>query len=151
MTNSTDPASENQGEPDLGEAGKRAIAAERARANTAEQQLRALQAQLDTAAARVTELEQTNQTLTTEVASRDLSISRLNIGIDKGLSRPLIERLRGDDEAALADDADALLALLPPATPVAGAPRPDPTQGGRGSGASTPEQAFAAVMGPLLN
>lgn len=148
---STDPADPNQGDPDLGEAGKRAIAAERDRANAAERQLRALQTQLDTAAARVTELEQTTQTMTGDLASRDLAISRLNIGIDKGLPRPLIERLQGADEAALAEDADALLALLPPATPVPGTPRPDPSQGGRSPGTSTPEQAFAAAMGPLLN
>lgn len=147
----TDPQ-HSQGDPDLGDSGKKALTAERNRANAAEQQLRAVQAQLDTANQRVTQLESDVQTLNGSIADRDLSISRLTVGIDKGLPRPLIDRLQGGDEAALASDADALLALIPtPATTTGGGPRPDPSQGSRNPGTASSEQAFAAFMGPLLN
>lgn len=151
-----------QGEPaDLGEAGKRAIAAERARADTAERALAEattkLQAYVDAGItdpvatkAQIETLTTENTTLNADLGEKGKLIDRLNVGIDKGLSRPLIERLKGDDADALTADADSLLALIPTDTkpPI---PKADPSQGPTGAPAgSTPEQQFAGFLSNQL-
>lgn len=134
----------------LGDAGKAALKAERDRANTAEKAFKALQTQHDEVAARATALEAAQQQYTAELAARELAITRLNVALDKGLPKELAGRLQGDDEAALAADADQLKQLF--ATPATStSPRPDPSQGAKAPAASTPEAQFAAFMGPLLN
>lgn len=139
-----------QGDPDdLGEAGRRAIAAERARADAAERDLRAARTELATAQGRITEHETTIAALTTERDASSGEALRYRIALDRGLPTALAGRLQGDDEAALTADADALLALMPPAAPPAGppVPRADPSQGSRTPPPETPEAAFAAALG----
>jgi hypothetical protein len=142
----TEPQSDSDG---LGENGKAALKAERDRANTAEKTLKALQAQHETVTAKVADFEKFQQDTATQLAERDLAITRLNVGLEKGLPKELIDRLQGADEAALQADADALLKFVPAADHTA--PRPDPSQGAKSPAGSTPEAQFAAFMGPLLN
>lgn len=154
MTDETDPTdTENPSDNDdtLGDAGKNAIKAERARAAAAERQLRAIQAELNEATSRAQSLETQNGELTQTLTAAERANLRLTVGLDKGLPKSLIERLQGDDAETLAADADVLLALIPAASPASTTPRPDPSQGARSPAASTPQAAFAAAMGPILN
>lgn len=152
-----------QGEPaELGDAGKRAIAAERTRADTAERALAEantkLQAYIDAGLtdpvavkAQIETLTTENTTLAADSDEKGKLIDRLNVGIDKGLPRQLIERLKGDDAEALVADADSLLALIPSdAKPPI--PKADPSQGPSGAPAgSTPEQEFAGFLSNQLS
>lgn len=63
--------------------------------------------------------------------------ARLRVAISKGLPVDLVDRLKGDSEDELAEDADKLLALVaPPQTDTqAPGPRPDRSQGASGTGA----------------
>lgn len=56
---------------------------------------------------------------------------RAEVAAAKGLSVEQAERLRGTSREEFAADADKLVALFPPAQP--GTPRPDPSQGARGT------------------
>ncbi len=78
-----------------------------------------------TAAQRLAELEETQKTETQKAADRAdkaekeaaahrSELMRLRVASAKGLSAELADRLRGDSEDELADDADRLLALLTP-------------------------------------
>lgn len=74
----------------------------------------------------------------------DLTETRLRIAQTRGLPDALADRLKGDTEAEIAADADALMPLLAnqPRTPA-----PDPGQGPRPMGLAYDEyEAFAAVM-----
>lgn len=75
----------------------------------------------------------------TRAETAEQAATRLRVALSKGLPADLADRLRGDDEAALSADADALLALVTPATADVDnstpGPRPDMTQG---RGAATP-------------
>lgn len=142
-TENDTPNPDNQGEPELGDAGKRAIAAERTRADAAERQVRSLQGQIDTLQGQVAELESTNTSLASDVESKNKEITRLNVGIDKKLPKSLIARLQGDDEDTLAADADALLEFLP-ADAKPALPKADPSQGPKADvGKTSTAQQFA--------
>lgn len=150
-----EPNEPTPGDPELGDAGKRAIAAERARADAAEKALKAFtEAGFTDPAAVRAELDR----LTTENASLTTSVNdltetngtltsqnrRLTVGIDKGLPKELIARLQGDDDDALSADADALLQFVPPASVT---PLPDPSQGPKPNPpASTPAQVFGNFL-----
>lgn len=136
----------------LAEAGRKALAAERARANAAEKQLRALQAQLDDATSRAANLEAANGDLTAQLTDREKANLRLTVGLEKGLPKGLIDRLKGDDEESLAADADALLQLIPNTSGANSStqPKPDPSQGARGPAPSKPADIFAAAIGDLF-
>jgi hypothetical protein len=141
------PASTQQGDPaGLGEAGLRALQAERDARAAAERQLRELQLQT---AARITELETGSGELSTQVTSLSTENARLRVAVERGVPAEHVHRLIGTTPEELAADADALLALM------GGAPRrgpaPDPSQGSRTPAPQTPEAAFAATFGPLLN
>jgi hypothetical protein len=73
MTDEETTVPEEQGEPDLGEAGKKAIKAERDRAAAAERELAALKAQYDQTTQRLGELEQTVTTRRDRRRSRSAS------------------------------------------------------------------------------
>jgi hypothetical protein len=146
-TPTPDATPEPQGDPDgLGDAGKRALQAERTARQQAEQQLRAVQEQFEAATAKAAAFEAANTDLTGRVEQQGLNIARLTVAIDKGLPKAFIDRLQGSDEATFAADADSLLALLPqqPVTPAA--PRPDPSQGSRAPASTSPADDFAAVF-----
>jgi uncharacterized phage infection (PIP) family protein YhgE len=144
-TTTPDPVDE------LGDAGKKAIKAERDRAAAAERQLRALQAQLDEATSRATSLEASNGDLAKQVTERELANTRLTVGLDKGLSKVWIDRLKGTTPEEIAADADEILQSLPqPAAAGSTNPKPDPSQGARGPGQQTPADQFAASVGSLF-
>lgn len=156
----TNPTPAPQGDQDgLGDAGRRAIAAERARADAAERDARAARAELEQAHGRITEHETANAALTTERDAAAAEAMRFRIALTKGLPEDqasrlttLAGRLQGADEEALAADADALFALMGPTTaPPAQAgrqtPAPDPSQGSRTPPPESPEAQFAAALG----
>jgi hypothetical protein len=147
---------ENQPEPtpeppadDLGDAGKKALKAERDRAAAAERQLRTLQAQYDEATSRVTAFEVQVGDLTKQVSERELANTRLTVAIEKNLPLKFADRLRGTTPEEIAADADEIVQALP--QPTAGgattSPKPDPSQGARGPGKSSPNEQFAAALG----
>lgn len=113
MSDDTNNNTEHQGDPELGEAGKRAIAAERTRADAAERRVRELEASIGGFETQIADLTSERDTLTADLGNKDATITRLNVGIDKGLPKSLIARLQGDDEDALLADADALLEFVP--------------------------------------
>jgi TolA-binding protein len=147
-----DPATADpQGDPaDLGDAGRRAIAAERAAAAEAIRQLREAQTQLAGMQGRITELETTNGTLTSQLTDTSRDATRYRIALEQGLPPALAGRLQGADEAAMVADAEALLALIP-AQPTSRTPRPDPSQGSRTPAPTSPEAAFQAWAQSTMN
>lgn len=140
---------------DLGEAGEKALKAERARANKLERDFKSLQAAFDAniadATTTKTALEQTKAEAAAQLAARDLMLTKYKVGVEKGLPETLINRLQGDDAATIAADADELMRFMPASAPTNHNPRPDPSQGAKSPGATTPQAAFEALMGPLLN
>lgn len=123
---------EPQGDPvELGDGGKKALDAERKRANALDKQLKAILAEREDAeTAKLSELEQAKRAAT-EAAARlaeyERTTIRQKVALEKGLPASLVSRLQGDDEEALSADADALLALLNAPT----SPKPDPSQGAK--------------------
>lgn len=135
---------------------KTALEKEREARKAAEREARENRA----AAKRLAELEESNKSeqekladqLSTAVRERDEAIkaaSRLRVAVEKGLPADLVDRLRGDTDDELAEDADKLLALVAKDdTPRP--PAPDPRQGGNGGGhLSTAQQFAAAIEGSL--
>lgn len=147
MSDDTNNNTEHQGEPELGEAGKRAIAAERTRADAAERRVRELEASIGGFETQIADLTSERDTLTADLGNKDATITRLNVGIDKGLPKSLIARLQGDDEDALLADADALLEFVPADSKPS--PRPDPSQGSKDTGTPSTAQQFADAFPDL--
>ena len=79
--------------------------------------------------------------------ARSVRIDRQQVALEKGLPVELVDRLRGDTEDDLAEDADRLLALI--GTPRK--PAPDPTQGGRGAAPTRSGDVFAEFFEGRLN
>jgi Domain of unknown function (DUF4355) len=141
-----------QGDPaDLGDAGKKALDAERKRAAAAEKEAKTLKARLDEIeAASLSELEKAQKAANdaaARLAEYEKTTTRQKVALIKGVPADLVDRLRGDTEDEIAADADALMALVKaPTTPL-----PDPSQGARGG--ATPlnsdglEQALRAKLG----
>ena len=118
------PAPEPSATDDLGDAGKKAIAAERARVKDLEKQLRDLKPLADKAKeledAKKSEQERLTEQLNAAKAEAEATkaeLLRLRVAAEKGLPAELAARLQGGDEDELAEDADRLLALMGPKTP----------------------------------
>lgn len=143
-------AEEQQAQPDqLGEGGKRAIQAERDARRKAEDAAKALQAKLDEfERANMSELEKAQEAARdaqAELEALRIESLRKQVALEKGLPATLLDRLRGETEADIAADADALMALVgSPRTPI-----PDPYRGSQGEVPPTPEQAFLAFSSEL--
>lgn len=125
----------------LGDAGKRALDAERQRAEAAEKELKKLQrAQADREAADAkargdweklaTDRQAEIDRLSAEVARRDADALRAKVAARHTLPEALAARLVGDDEAALEADAKELAKLVKP-------PAAADTEVGAGSGKRT--------------
>lgn len=141
----TPEAVELQGDPvELGDGGKKALEAERKRANALDKQLKAFQAEREAdEAAKLTELERAQKAAkdaSERLAEYEKTTMRQKVALDTGLPAALVARLQGDDEASLVADAESLMALLNTPT----TPKPDPSQGAKGS------QALALNGDPLL-
>jgi hypothetical protein len=146
------------GDPEaLGDAGKQALVAERKRAEDAEKALKAAsvklqqledagKSELEKAQARIKELESANASLRTDLGARDLTITRLEVGIDEGLPKNLIARLQGTDADSFKSDAESLRGLIPDNTP-SPFPKADPSQGPKDkTGPTSNAQAFARQL-----
>jgi hypothetical protein len=147
-----------QGDPaELGDAGKAALAAERKRANDAEKTNKELEARLkaiedadksdlDKATERIKTLEDENAQLAADVSTKDLTITKLNVGIAEGLPANLISRLQGTDEDTFKTDAASLKELVPD-TKTDPFPKADPSQGPKGkTGQTSNADAFAQAF-----
>jgi hypothetical protein len=119
----------------LGDAGKKALAAERKRANDAEKELAKFRkAEQDKADADKSETEK-RAAAEKRAEEAELRVLRLEVAQDKGLTAAQAKRLVGATREELEADADDLVATF-------GAkqgdgkttPKPDPSQGARGAG-----------------
>jgi hypothetical protein len=142
--NDPNPEADKETPEDLGEAGKKALTAERKRAAQAEKQAKEL-------AARLKEIEDKDKSEVDklrdelEAAKRDAETARkdalrLKVGTDKGLPRTVAMRLQGDSEEEMAADADALLAELKPGVPSGDA------DGGKRGGTPDPKTDMNALL-----
>lgn len=148
----TKPAVENTDE--LGDAGKRALAAERKAREIAEKSLKALQDELQKREnAELTELERfkrENEELRTTNSTSTLEATRYRVALEKGIPADLAARLQGSNYDEISADADTLVSLIPAqGKPV---PRPDPSQGAKTQHAApSPQAEFADVLKTALN
>jgi hypothetical protein len=120
---------------DLGDAGKKALAQERAAKKAAEKQLTELTKRLQ-------EMEDRDKTEAQKLADRAAAAEaelqtlrvesiRARVALTKGVPADLLEFLTASDEDSLSEQADRLLARLAPAAP--GRPAGDVDQGARTS------------------
>lgn len=125
------PAKGDGDDEKLGEAGLKALQAERDARKQAEDQLKAIQKQIDdakkTAEEKAAEALQEAQKAATENATKAL---RYEVAAEKGLPLALASRLTGSTKEELLADADTLKSLIPAGAP--GAPKPDPSVGNTG-------------------
>lgn len=127
------PNEQEQGDPaELGESGKKALAAERKRADDAVKAQKALQAQLDQAAdANLTETQRMQkqlEELTSQYQASQVEATRNRVIASEEVPASLAGFVSGGDEAAMVASAQALKAALADASKP-GTPAPDPSQG----------------------
>jgi hypothetical protein len=143
------PAGEDQQE-NLGDPGKRALAAERAGRKAAEAELaKYRKAEQEKADADKSEAEK-RATAEARADAAELRALRLEVGADKGLTPKQSARLVGATREELEADADDLLATFAakePAKPAA--PRPDPSQGAKTPTTTRPTSLGQAIAGAL--
>lgn len=135
---------------DLGDAGKRAIAAERKRADTLEKELKAFKLDAQTRAnAELSELERLKKErdeLFSGQSAKELEALRYKVALEKGLPANLAARLQGADYDELTADAESLAELVSTGTKPS-VPRADPSQGQRPIGNSqSPAEQFAEII-----
>jgi hypothetical protein len=134
---------------DLGDAGKKAIAAERAARKAAEKQAADLAAQVkafedaskseaEKAAARAEAAEKALAEVTAKAA-------RLQVAAEVGVPADLVEFLTGSDEESLRAQAEKLMAATA-ASKAPRAPQPDPSQGAK-PGATASQLTSADLKG----
>ena len=153
------PASDGAGDAVLGEAGIKALNAERDARAEAEKRAKELESRLQAIEdANKTEAEKAEAELQRRLAeldARDASLAaqehellKRSVATAKGLPAELADRLQGDDRKALEKDADALLAMVTPA----GEPRKPKPVANLGSNASSPSarEQFASLMDNYL-
>lgn len=152
-TEPTEPtATEPQGEPaDLGDAGKKALKAERDARAAAEKAASDLQKRLDEIEqANLTELEKAQRAAKDaqdQLAAITQQNTRNAVALSKGVPARLVGFLSGSTQSEIEANADLLLAELNAPT----TPRPDPTQGAKGEPAALNsnglEQALKSKLG----
>lgn len=124
---------QKQGDPaELGDAGKKALAAERKRADDAEKARKALEAQLqakqDESLTETQRLQKQLEDLQASYQASQLEATRSRVIAAEGIPSSLAEFVSGEDEAALVASAQALRAAVDEASKP-GTPVPDPSQG----------------------
>lgn len=113
----------------LGEGGKKALAAERDRAKNLEKELaKYRKADQDRADADKTEAEK-RAAAEARADAAELKSLKFEVGAEKGLNAKQAARLVGSTRDELEADADELLANFPAAAPTKATPKPDPSQG----------------------
>jgi hypothetical protein len=126
-----DPKPDPETEPkDLGDAGKKALDAERKARRDAESKAKDLEDRLkaieDKDKSEVERLTEQVATLTKDLSTATVDRDRLKVAISKGLTLTQAKRLVGSNEEELTADADELLADLAPLDDTD--PKPTPTQ-----------------------
>lgn len=148
-----------QGDPaELGDAGKKAIAEERKRANEAEKRAKELEAALkeredaelsevDRLTKALQERESRIGELESTASQSTLDLIRYQVATEKGIPSAWVSRLQGADRESIEQDADALLPSLRTDNPNP-TPKADPSQGTAGAGGSvSTAQQFANQLG----
>lgn len=119
--------------PDLGDAGQKAIKAERDARKAAERTAADLAAKLKSIEdASLSDLERAQSAAAEaaqELAALRIENVRTRVALAKGVPADLIEFLTGSTEDEVAAKADILIARLN----TSGTPKPDPSQGAKGS------------------
>lgn len=155
-TEAVDSTAEQQGDPaELGDAGRKALDAERKRASDAEKRSKALQAQLDALNdSKLSETERMQKQLadlTGRYEEAQLAAARDRIAVSEQIPPQFVPYLSGKDETELLDSAKALTAALAEAMKP-GTPKPDPSQGAKGTSASSSTaQQFASFLESKLS
>lgn len=138
-----EPETTTTTEPDLGDAGKKALAAERAAKRAAEKRAAELEA-------RVKEFEDSTKSEAEKAAARaeaaekraaeaEAKALRLEIANELNVPESLRKFLTATDDEGLRAQAEELTSALSAATaPQRNTPKPDPTQGAKPAGASAP-------------
>jgi hypothetical protein len=103
--------------PDLGEAGKRAIASERQAKRDAEKRAKQAEDQVARMREALDGRQQTEQEAQAQAASALSEVRRLRVAMKHNLPTDLAARLIGETEDELDEDAKRLLALVKPAKP----------------------------------
>lgn len=146
----TPPAAPPAPEPDdLGDAGKKALAAERTAKRAAEKRAAELEA-------KVKEFEDASKTEAEKAAARaeaaekalaevTAKAARLQVAAEVGVPADLVEFLTGSDEESLRAQAEKLMAATA-ANKAPRAPQPDPSQGAKPGGSTGPTQLARADL-----
>ena len=154
MPENNETSPNNSGDPEaLGDAGKKALQAERARAEAAEKRLREVEASLHTATeaheAALKDLHSQIETLTNEYNTTVSEKTRLEVLYSKKVDPEVAEFVTGATVEDLEASAEKVVARLQgmASTSATGTPKPDLTQGaaGKTSPATTAEQ-FASYV-----
>nr|DAP03076.1 MAG TPA: protein of unknown function (DUF4355) [Caudoviricetes sp.] len=146
----------------LGDAGKKALHAEREARKEAEKRLKELDARVKEFEDRdKTEQERAQEHLErltgdldatrASLAAAELNLARVEVAHAKGIPAELVPRLRGETREELEADADALLEIV--GKREAEAPRKPKPVGSLGTGGDarlTPQEQFAAIMQQAL-
>jgi hypothetical protein len=137
--NDPTPADPKPDDGQLGDAGKKAITAERQRAKAAERERDALVAKLkEIEDAGKSDAEKTAERLAAaekKAAESELRALRAEVAAEKGLTPAQAKRLVGSTRDELVADADELLSTFggQGQGQRSGAPKPDPSQGSKGT------------------
>lgn len=127
-----DPLADPKPADDLGDAGKKALAAEREARKAAEKELaKYRKAEVDKADADKTEAEK-RAASEARAEAAELRATRLEVAHEKGLTPAQAKRLVGTTREELEADADEVLRdfpVAPAAPPKPTVPKPDPSQG----------------------
>jgi hypothetical protein len=147
------PAAPKPETDELGDAGKKALAAERDARKAAEKELaRYRKADADKAEADKSEAEK-RAAAEQRAVDAELRATRLEVAHDKGLTPAQAKRLVGATREEFEADADEILRDFPVTPPKPAAPKPDPSQGAKGDSparAKTLTEAIAAQRSKAL-
>jgi hypothetical protein len=126
------PADEKPDTEPLGDAGKKALAAEREQRKAAERELaKYRKADQDRADAEKSEAEK-RAAAEQRAADAELRATRLEIAAEKGLTTAQAKYLTGANREELEAKADEILVDFPATAAKPTSPKPDPSQGARG-------------------
>lgn len=140
-------ATDTDASDSLGDAGKKALTAERQRAAAFQRQANEYKARLEAIEAeKLSDIERARKAAeeaNARAEQAERNAMRRQIALEKGVPASLVDRLRGDTADEIAADADSLLELVnAPRNP-----KPDLSQGPKDSPASSaPRDQFAAFI-----
>jgi hypothetical protein len=139
----------SQQQPELGDAGKKALQEERRKAKEAAKERDALAARLkeyeDREKTEQQRLAEAQQAAERRAAEAELRATRLEVAAAKGLTAAQAKRLVGTTREELEADADEILRDFPTAAAPPKAPKADPSQGARPTAPSGSVAAGAAL------